>query len=165
MVKKWDLNFVNVVCERPLVFYGRSIRGVVEPCCQAKLKGKKIVFQNKNTFNGYRQHIDMHCPASHSQSSIGFVLPSCCRAIGTRGSQGSIGTCLLVSISLGRIFFLCLLMHLNFTNIYLQFWSWNARKHFSKFCLAAVNTNLPNFAVYEAANACKMIYLFSFYSP
>ena len=69
-------------------YYGWSIKGVVEPCCQAKLKGKKIVFQNKNTFNGYRQHIDMHCPASHSQNSIGFVLPSCCRAIGTRGAKG-----------------------------------------------------------------------------
>ena len=49
------------------------------------------MFQNKNTFNGYRQHIDMHCPASHSQSSIGFVLPSCCRAIGTGGGGGGEG--------------------------------------------------------------------------
>ena len=82
---------------RALVFYGWSIRGVVELCCQAKLKGKKIVFQNKNTFNGYRQHIDMHCPASHSQNSIRFVLPSCCRAIGTGGAGGGPrgrGTCL-----------------------------------------------------------------------
>ena len=71
-----------------IVFYGWSIKGVVEPCCQAKLKGKKIVFQNKNTFNGYRQHIDMHCPASHSQNSIGFVLPSCCRSVGSGGPRG-----------------------------------------------------------------------------
>ena len=85
-----------------IVFYGWSIKGVVEPCCQAKLKGKKIVFQNKNTFNGYRQHIDMHCPASHSQNSIGFVLPSCCRSVGSGGPRGRGDLSPLV---LWRIFF------------------------------------------------------------